>query len=596
MITRTFDILRFQSKRYPNACAVAGREDEHWRTYSIQETIEQVDLYSRALLGMGLKTGDRVVMVPHLASPQWLFLDLAIQQVGAIAVPVHDTSQPEQLRHILEETEAWLCILSNKTQGAYFFGEDSSLVFPLLRIVYLNASDTDDNSLKCLLDQAPPESVFDLDALRAAVGPGDLSAIIYTSGTTGIPKGVMLTHSNIVSNLRAIVPILPLHQGKVGLSFLPFSHVLERMAIYTYIATGASVYLLVDREYLAQALREVRPHFFTSVPRVLEKMYDLALAARARQGWLGKRLMDWALTLGRQYTGRHGLKLLYRFQLTAARLLVFGKMKRQLGGRVEGVIVGAAWLRPDLGRIFSAMGVNVREGYGMTESSPVVTLNQFKPGLFAFGTVGLPVPGVEVRIDQPNEKGEGEILVRGPNVMLGYYKQPELTALAIDKEGWLHTGDVGRWSKKRFLKITDRKKDIFKTSSGEYIAPQALENYFRQSEYIEQIMVVGFQRPYLTALIKPNFDLLEIWARENNIHWTSPPYMVHNIKVRQKIDEEIQALNADLPNYQSIRAFHLMHQEWTVESGLLTYTMKLVRSKISDEYSKEIEALYTSKR
>ena len=206
------------------------------------------------------------------------------------------------------------------------------------------------------------------------------------------------------------------------------------------------------------------------------------------------------------------------------------------------------------------------------------------------------MPGVEVRIDQPNEKGEGEILVRGPNVMLGYYKQPELTALAIDKEGWLHTGDVGRWSKKRFLKITDRKKDIFKTSSGEYIAPQALENYFRQSEYIEQIRVVGFQRPYLTALIKPNFDLLEIWARENNIHWTSPPYMVHNIKVRQKIDEEIQALNADLPNYQSIRAFHLMHQEWTVESGLLTYTMKLVRSKISDEYSKEIEALYTSKR
>ncbi|MBL7793879.1 MAG: AMP-binding protein, partial [Saprospiraceae bacterium] len=249
-------------------------------------------------------------------------------------------------------------------------------------------------------------------------------------------------------------------------------------------------------------------------------------------------------------------------------------------------------LRPELGRLLSAMGIRVREGYGMTETSPVISLNHFTPGLYAFGTVGLPLPGVEVHIDQPDEDGEGEILVRGPNVMMGYYRQPDATRQVIDEEGWFHTGDVGRFVRKRFLQITDRKKDIFKTSAGKYIAPLALENYFRESPFIEQIMIIGFQRPYLTALIKPNFEWLELWCRERHIHWTGPQYMVHNIKVKQKLSEEVDALNAELPNFQTIRKFHLVHQEWTVESGMLTYTLKLVRSRILELYAKEIEALY----
>jgi len=592
MMTRTFDILRFQQNRFPNPIALGSRGDGQWRIYSIEDCIAEVDRYSTTLLSLGVKTGDRVVMVPHAASAEWLFFDLAVQQIGAISVPVHDTSRPDQLHHILRETEAWLCIFSTPEQGVHFLGDGGQ--FPKLRRVYLHAPADDPNGLNCLLDQGPPMDAYDLDALRAAVGQGDLSAIIYTSGTTGIPKGVMLSHYNIVSNLRAIVPILPVYPGKIGMSFLPFSHVLERMAIYTYLAAGASVYLPVDRDNIANALLEVRPHLLTAVPRILEKMYEQALAERARQGWLGRKVIDWALALGRQYTGRTGLKFWYRFQLATARLLVFNAMKRRLGGRVEGILVGAAWLQPELGRLFGAMGIKVREGYGMTETSPVVTMNQFKPGLFSFGTVGLPVPGVEVRIDQPDENGEGEILVRGPNVMRGYYKQPEATRLVLDDEGWLRTGDVGKWKKKRFLQITDRKKDIFKTSSGEYIAPQAMENHFKQSQFIEQILVIGFQKPYITALIKPNFDVLEAWAKDQKIHWTSAPYMVHNIKVRQKIDSEIQRLNAALPNYQSIRAFHLTHEEWTVESGLLTYTMKPVRARILERFGKEIDGMYKS--
>ena len=592
MMTRTFDILRFQLNRFPNPVALGSRGEGQWRIYSIEDCIAEVDHYSTTLLNLGVKAGDRVVMVPHAASAEWLFFDLATQQIGAISVPVHDTSRPEQLHHILRETEAWLCIFATPEQGAYFLN-DSGL-FPNLRQVYLHTTADDPNGLDCLLDQGPPSETYDLEAMRTAVQENDLSAIIYTSGTTGIPKGVMLSHYNIVSNLRAIVPILPVYPGKIGMSFLPFSHVLERMAIYTYLAAGASVYLPVDRDNIANALLEVRPHLLTAVPRILEKMYDQALAERARRGWLGRKVMDWALVLGRQYTGRSGLKLLYRFQLAAARLLVFNVMKRRLGGRVEGILVGAAWLQPELGRLFGAMGIKVREGYGMTETSPVVTMNQFKPGLFSFGTVGLPVPGVEVRIDQPDENGEGEILVRGPNVMQGYYKQPEATQLVLDNEGWLRTGDVGKWKKKRFLQITDRKKDIFKTSSGEYIAPQALENHFKQSQFIEQILVIGFQKPYITALIKPSFETLEVWAKGQKIHWTSAPYMVHNIKVRQKIDSEIQRLNAGLPNYQSIRAFHLTHEEWTVESGLLTYTMKPVRARILERFGKEISGMYKS--
>jgi long-chain acyl-CoA synthetase len=259
---------------------------------------------------------------------------------------------------------------------------------------------------------------------------------------------------------------------------------------------------------------------------------------------------------------------------------------------VEGIIVGAAHLQPHLGRLLAAMDIRIREGYGMTETSPVITLNQFRPGLYSFGTVGVPVPGVEVRIEDPDETGEGEILVRGPNVTRGYYRQEELTQTVFTGDGWFRTGDVGKFVKKRFLQITDRKKDIFKTSAGKYIAPQVLENHFKQSAFIEQIMVVGFQRPFITAVIKPNFELLEQWCQVHGIHWTSPKYMVLNLKVKEKMQEEINLLNTDLPNFQRIRAFHLTDKEWTIDSGLLTYTLKLIRSRILETYQKELNELY----
>lgn len=585
MITRTFDILRFQLDKYPHSRALVSRENGRWAEYSTQDCVARAEQYSLALLALGVQPGDRVLMMPGLATAKWVLLDLAIQQIGAVATPVPEFSSNAQLRYILDQTDTRLCFCLSLPDVK---GRSET------RFLLIEAPADDPGSFDYWLEKGKNTDAGILEQRRAAVQPGDLAVIVYTSGSTGMPKGVMLSHNNLVSNLRALLPILPLNYEKTGLSLLPFSHIFERIAIYTYIASGAGLAFLSDRDYLVQAFQDIRPHFFTAVPRIVEKMYEQILTARSKKGWLGKKIIDWALQLGRQYRERPGLRFFYQFQLLMARLLVFRHFTRRLGGRVEGIAVGAAWLRPELGRLLSAMGIRVREGYGMTETSPVISLNHFTPGLYAFGTVGLPLPGVEVRIDQPDENGEGEILVRGPNVMMGYYRQPEATREAIDAEGWFRTGDVGRFVRKRFLQITDRKKDIFKTSAGKYITPLTLENYFRESPFIEQMMIIGFQRPYLTALIKPNFEWLELWCRENNIHWTSPQYMVHNIKVKQKISDEVETLNAGLPNFQTIRKFHLIDQEWSVESGTLTYTLKLVRSRILELYAKQIETLYQS--
>ncbi|MCB0630708.1 MAG: long-chain fatty acid--CoA ligase [Saprospiraceae bacterium] len=589
MIRRTFDIIDFQLERHPNERALVNREEDQWVAYSSADCREKIDQYSAALLRLGVAKGERVVILPHLASAEWIFLDLAIQQVGAIVVPVHFTSQPEQLYHILRHTEARYCFMAHPKLGERFLPLPKEL--EEIDLYYLRQANTPEEDWNLLVAYSS-EMQKEINRRKEEVQPEDLAAIIYTSGTTGIPKGVMLSHHNLVSNVLSVLPLVPLDRRKTSLSFLPFSHIFERTAIYVTIASGSSLHLVVKREHLERALREVRPHFFTAVPRIIEKMYERLLSIREEGRLLQRKVLDWALRIGQRYRERPGKRFLYWLQLQLARLLVFNRLKYRLGGRVEGIIVGAAHLQPQLGRLLGAMGVRIREGYGMTETSPVISLNQFRPGMYSYGTVGVPVPGVEIRIADADENGEGEILVRGPNVTRGYYRDEDATREAFTEDGWLKTGDVGKFVKKRFLQITDRKKDIFKTSAGKYIAPQVLENHFKQSPFIEQIMVVGFQRPFVTAIIKPNFELLEQWCRVHQIHWTSPQYMVLNVKVREKMKEEVDLLNTDLPNFQRIRSFHLTEREWTIESGLLTYTLKLIRPQILAAYEREVEELY----
>ena len=589
--TLTFDMLRLQAQNFSNSHALVNRDDGVWTALSSLECLKIIDLYSRVLLSLGLKSGDMLLVLPTQATAEWILLDQAAQQTGIIVVPIHATSQPYQFAHIAIETEAKVCFFADReSQDRFLANENEKLD---LKSYYLFGKEGDKNSLQHLLEKVKEDDgKWDLEEMRNHIQPSDLSCIIYTSGTTGIPKGVMLTHENIVSNVKSVLTLLPLSPKKRAVSFLPYSHIFERTTIYCYLATGISLYLPGNREVLLEAFKEVKPHYFTAVPRILEKMYEQLIAYRTQGGWFRENIVGWALGIGKRYKESSKMSPLFYLKRQIAKWLVFNRFRHISGGKVEAILTGAAYLRPDIGRTFAAAGIRVREGYGMTETSPVVTMNRFQPGLNRFGTVGLPIPGVEVHIDQPDETGEGEILVRGPNVMKGYYKRPSETAEVLSDDGWLRTGDVGKFVHKRFLQITDRRKDIFKTSSGKYVAPMLLENHFSQSNYIEQIMIVGFQKPFIIALIKPNFDLLKVWCEDHQIHWTSPQYMVLNIRVRQKIMEEIEKLNESLPNYERIRGIHLFHEEWTTESGHLTYTLKLVRTKILEDNAKAIKALY----
>ena len=431
-----------------------------------------------------------------------------------------------------------------------------------------------------------------LHEIKNGIDTDEVFTILYTSGSSGIPKGVQLTHRNVIHNIKAILTLLPLEPSHRVLSFLPFSHVFERVACYAYMAFGVSLYFSQTKESFAHDFKTVRPYFCTCVPRVLEKMYDFMEEQLLTKNVLKRKLVKWAMTVGKNYGINNQTRFLYAFRLLIARQVVLNQWRKMLGGNIRYMVVGAASLRPEIGRLFTAAGINVIEGYGMTETAPLISINRYEPGLNRFGTVGLVIPGIEVRIDQPNEDQGGEILVKGPNVMKGYYRRPELTKQVFTEDGWFRTGDIGKFVQQRFLKITDRKKDIFKTSSGKYVAPLPLQNHFSQSAFIQRCLIIGFQRPYVTALLVPHFTMLEAWCLVQGIHWTSPPFMVHNIKVKAKLREEVDKLNEELPNFQRVKDFVMCHEEWTIESGEITNTLKPVRHLLVDHYKADIEKMY----
>lgn len=584
--TRIFDIISYQLEKYPNATALNVFEHASWRGYSIEEIQIKVDAISCWLIENGFTKEDKIVFVPIAGNPAWMMFDFACQQLGIISVPTHPTSSEQDIEVIFQETEPKLCIVAN---------EELFLKFNSVA-TKVNAS------CKCLSwneafeNYSHPNPKLELQeklsGIKTTINPNDIFVILYTSGSSGIPKGVPLTHQNVIHNMKAVLTLLPLEPHHRVISFLPFSHILERMACYSYMAFGVSLYFNQNRETFAHDFKTVRPYICTSVPRVLEKMYDFMEEQSMERKWMKRMLITWAMHIGKQYTHSKRLKPWFAFKLFLAKLLVLSQWRKRLGGKIRYIVVGAASLRSDIGRLFSASGIIVIEGYGMTETAPLISINRYEPGLNHFGTVGMPIPGIEVKIDEPNDQHEGEILVKGPNVMQGYFKRPELTQSVFTPDGWFRTGDVGKFIRGRFLKITDRKKDIFKTSAGKYIAPQPVEKYFCQSPFIERCLIIGFQKPYVTALIVPHAQLLEQWCLQEGIHWTSLQFMVHNIKVRAKYESEIDTLNQSLPNVEQIKNFVLCPQDWSIERGELTATLKPVRQKLMDNYQAEIEKMY----
>ncbi len=584
---RLFDYLLQQKNLKPTAAFLSYKDvrDNKWKSYTYQETYERVLKAAQLLLDAGIQPNDKVALI-SANCPEWNFADLAIQMIGGVCVPMYPTISKHDYEFIFKDAEIKIAFVSNET--IYKKIEAVRIQLPLLqKIISFDVIKNTEHFTTSLSNINANEQ--QINSLSENVNEQDLATIIYTSGTTGNPKGVVLSHYNIISNLNSIQQDLPLLEGKKALSFLPLCHSFERTVFYAYLANGIHICYAENLEKIADNLKEIQPYCFTTVPRLLEKVFDKIIDKSQQLDTVKKKLFDWALQIGMEYEyGKEKKDMLYALQLFVARKLVFSKWKEALGGNIEFIVTGAAPIQPRLIRIFTAAGIDVLEGYGLTETSPVLAFNRMNIEDRKIGTVGLPVRGVSIKIAD-----DGEILAKGPNIMKGYYHQQALTDEVIDKEGWFHTGDIGELTDNKFLKITDRKKELFKTSGGKYIAPQAIENKMKESKYIEQIMVVGEYQKYISALIVPCFSYLHEFAKVHSISFTSNKELIEDKAVIQLIESEIKKLNTNFGQWEQIKKFTLLPAEWTSESGELTPTMKVKRKIISERYRKQIEEMYT---
>ena len=588
--TRVFDLLDYQFHKYPQEKAVLSFSNDTWEATSIQKLKQRADFVSGWLIEQGFVKGDRLAIVPKMGSPEWMMLDFGCQQVGVVIVPVHPTSSAAETEFILQETEVKACITADRS----LFEKVNSLKnrLPSLRIINHLEMGSEGELVLLTGDGMVVAVNKELEERKKQVNPEDILAIMYTSGTSGTPKGAVLSHGNVANNVKSMLTLLPLQPGDRALSFLPFSHIFERTSCYGYLAFGVSIHFTKSLEFLKRDFNSVQPFFCTCVPRTLEKMYDYLQEQREEKNLIKRRVIGWAMQIGARYKDT-GLGIGYHVQLFVARMLVLNTWRKSLGGRLRYMAVGAAALRPEIGKMFSAAGIMTLSGYGMTEASPFIAVNRYLPGLNRLGTVGIPIPGVDLKIDQPNELGEGEILVKGPNIMRGYFNRPELNAEVFTSDGWFKTGDVGKMVAKRFLAITDRKKDIFKTTTGKYVAPQTVQNHFTTSSLISQCLVMGFNKPYVTAILVPHFEILKAWCEDHGIHWTSPQFMVHNIKVVKKFQDETDRLNEDLQAHERVRKFVISDEEWTVENKELTTSFKPMRTNLVEKHKGQIDKLYS---
>lgn len=583
-VKRLFDIPRHQQKSYPKKDAFTAKLNGEWVPTSIDTMLEEAMKVSKSLLKLGIVKGDKIGLISN-NRPEWISMDCGILQVGAVDVPIYPTISAEDYKYIFNDAELKYCFVSDRE----LFEKVNSIKneVPSLKHIYsFEQLDGIDHWTKFLAEGEGKEDA-EVEAIMKTIIEDDLATLIYTSGTTGVPKGVMLSHKNLVSNSLSCIERLPVDSNGKSLSFLPICHVYERMLVYLYMITGVSIYFAESMETIGDNLREVKPEVFTAVPRLLEKVYDKIVAKGSELTGIKKTLFFWALDLGEKYEPYGANGVWYEFQLSIARKLIFSKWKEALGGNVLAVASGSAALSPRLARVFLAAGVPVMEGYGLTETSPVATVNASHNKGLMIGTVGRVIDGVEVKIAD-----DGEILIKGPNVMIGYYKQPEKTKEVLADDGWFSTGDIGKFVGDGFLKITDRKKEIFKTSGGKYIAPQMMENKFKESRFIEQIMVIGESQKHPAAFVVPNFEFLEDWCVRKKVPFNSNSEVIKNEKVIARIKRELGHYNESFGNWEQVKKFELVDSTWSVDTKELTPTLKLKRKFIMDKYKDLFDKIY----
>jgi long-chain acyl-CoA synthetase len=579
-LTRLFDLIPYQIQKFNKEIAFSRKEEGVWKTYSSKEVQNIIDELSLGFLAQGIQAGEKVAIISE-NRPEWNFIDLACQQIGVISVPMYPTITVADYAYIFDHAEVKVIFAGDQTiYDKAFQAGNGRKIYTFDRLAEV-AHWTEVQAA------GKPGDRDSLANHKANVKPEDLFTIIYTSGTTGRPKGVMLNHANVLSNLMSVSHIMspPVGTSKV-LSFLPLCHIFERTASFCFMYMGYSIYYAENMETIGDNLKEVQPHLFNTVPRLLEKVYDKIVAKGYELTGVKKKLFFWALELGLKNDPAADMGGWYDFQLKIANKLIFSKWREALGGNIQQINSGASALQPRLARVFWAAGIRVCEGYGLTETSPVVTASIGTKEEIRIGYVGKIVKDVEVKIAE-----DGEILVKGPNIMQGYYKEPEMTAEVI-KDGWFHTGDIGILDG-RYLKITDRKKEMFKTSGGKYIAPQVMENKFKESPLIEQLIVVGADRNYPAALIVPSFDGLKEFCKRSDIDYTTDAQMIQNEQVQEKYLSEVAKYNELFGGWEQIKRFELLDAPWGIETGELTPTMKLKRKVIMEKYADRVEALYT---
>ncbi len=583
-IRRLFDIPYYQYEKYPNKNMFVTKTNGEWVGISTSIFLEQVNKISRGLIAFGIEPGDKVCIASN-SRFEWNILDIAIQQTGAIVVPIYPNISIIDYRYIMNDAEIKLCVVDSQE----LYEKINSIKSEIATLDHLFTFNKIENipNWSEIGDRASEIEIAVVEQRKEKIKNLDLATIIYTSGTTGNPKGVMLSHNNILSNVNDCRPRIPADEFARVLSFLPTCHVYERMLHYLYMTVGCSIHFAVSMDTIGENIKEIKPHMFTAVPRLIEKVFEKIMAKGEELTGFKRKLFFWSVRLAEKYEVE-GKSFWYSLKLGIARKLVFIKWKEALGGEVKAIASGSAALQPRLARMFLAAGIPVLEGYGLTETSPVISVNCLINGI-KIGTVGTLIDNVEVKF-----AGDGEILVKGPNVMMGYYKLPEKTKEDIDEDGWFHTGDIGELVENKFLKITDRKKEIFKTSGGKYVVPQAMENKFKESRFIEQIMVVGENQKFPAAFIVPNFSYIREWIKVQKIEITdtSNKAICESKIVITKINEEVSVFNKGYGNWEQIKKVSLFDTEFSVEGGELTPTLKLKRKIILEKYKEKFEEIY----
>lgn len=584
-VNRLFDLLaRYKSTFRPKEDTVAGKENGEWKKYNIDQFIEIANNISYAFLKLGIQKGDKIATISS-NRPEWNFLDFGILQTGAIHVPIYPTISESDYQYILNHAEVKYVFVAGKellTKIEHILPE-----LPSLKGVYTFKHIDKVTHLKELIElgeqNRQPEK---LEKIKSEISPEDIATLIYTSGTMGHPKGVLLSHNNIISNMKILAPIFPVDETCTALSYLPMCHVYERTNFYIYLYLGVSVYYAENIGKIADNIREVKPEILTTVPRLLEKVYDKIISKGRKLKGIKKQLFFWAVSLGKKYEPFRKNPF-YNAQLALANKLVFSKWREGLGGNMRVVVSGGAALQARLSRVFTAAQIPVLEGYGLTETSPVIAVSTFERHGRKFGTVGPVLENLDVKIAP-----DGEICVKGPSVFRGYYKQADMTAEAIDEEGYFHTGDLGKFEPEGQLKITGRKKEIFKTSLGKYISPALLENRFKESPFIDSVLVVGENQKYAAALVVPDFDHLRSWCEIKKIPYTTDEDMLNKALIRKRFQKEIDEYNCYFGKTEQVMRFNLIETSWSVESGELTPSMKLRRNHIHRKYKDRIDGLF----